>query len=163
MFNSLQSHGPQPSRLFCPWDSPARMNTGMGCHFILQGTKLTDAPKHTTWCPVQDSRLNFTHQSSGTTTSHQEVDMGPWTNLTHQGADDRIKRNDNPAGCERETTNTVSLVQTLSRVQLCATMDCSPPGSSVLGFSRQEYRNGLPFPFPEDIPDPGIKPGSPTL
>ena len=30
-------------------------------------------------------------------------------------------------------------------------------------FSRQEYRSGLPFPSPGDLPDPGIKPGSPTL
>ena len=29
--------------------------------------------------------------------------------------------------------------------------------------SRQEYWNGLPFPPPADLPDPGIKPGSPTL
>ena len=27
-----------------------------------------------------------------------------------------------------------------------------------MGFSRQEYWNGLPFPGPEDLPDPGIKP-----
>ena len=32
-----------------------------------------------------------------------------------------------------------------------------------MGFSRQEYWNGLPFPSPGDLPDPGIKPGSPTL
>ena len=30
-------------------------------------------------------------------------------------------------------------------------------------FSRQEYWSGLPFPFPGDLPDPGIKPGSPAL
>ena len=30
-------------------------------------------------------------------------------------------------------------------------------------FSRQEYWSGLPFPFPWDLPDPGIKPGSPAL
>ena len=29
-------------------------------------------------------------------------------------------------------------------------------------FSRQEYRNGLPFPLPEGLPDPGIKPTSPV-
>ena len=29
--------------------------------------------------------------------------------------------------------------------------------------SRQEYWSGLPFPFPGDLPDPGIEPGSPTL
>ena len=32
-----------------------------------------------------------------------------------------------------------------------------------MGFSRQEYWSGLPFPSPGDLPDPGIKPGSPTL
>ena len=32
-----------------------------------------------------------------------------------------------------------------------------------MGFSRQEYWSGLPFPPPGDLPDPGIEPGSPTL
>ena len=27
-----------------------------------------------------------------------------------------------------------------------------------VGFPRQEYWSGLPFPFPGDFPDPGIKP-----
>ena len=30
-----------------------------------------------------------------------------------------------------------------------------------MGFSRQEYWNGLPFPSPGDLPDPGIEPQSP--
>ena len=30
-------------------------------------------------------------------------------------------------------------------------------------FSRQEYWSGLPFPSPGDLPDPGIKPRSPSL
>ena len=32
-----------------------------------------------------------------------------------------------------------------------------------MGFSRQEYRSGLPFPSPVDIPNTGIEPRSPTL
>ena len=32
-----------------------------------------------------------------------------------------------------------------------------------VGFSRQEYWSGLPFPPPGDLPDPEIKPGSPAL
>ena len=32
-----------------------------------------------------------------------------------------------------------------------------------MGFSRQEYRSGLSFPFPGDLPDPGIDPRSPAL
>ena len=39
----------------------------------------------------------------------------------------------------------------------------APPGSSVHGFSRQEYWSGLPFPSPGDLPDPGIEPVSPAL
>ena len=30
-------------------------------------------------------------------------------------------------------------------------------------FSRQEYWSGLPFPSPEDLPNPRIEPGSPAL
>ena len=36
----------------------------------------------------------------------------------------------------------------------------APPS---LGFYRQGYISGMPFPSPEDLPDPGIEPGSPTL
>ena len=39
----------------------------------------------------------------------------------------------------------------------------SPPGSSSIGFPRQEYYSGLPFPSPGDLPDPGIEPLSPAL
>ena len=41
------------------------------------------------------------------------------------------------------------------------TIACQTPLS--MGFSRQEYWNGLPFPSPGDLPDPGIKPRSPAL
>ena len=32
-----------------------------------------------------------------------------------------------------------------------------------MGFPRQEHWNGLPFPPPGNLPDPGIEPKSPTL
>ena len=32
-----------------------------------------------------------------------------------------------------------------------------------IGFPRQEYWNGLPFPSPENLPEPGIEPVSPVL
>ena len=35
--------------------------------------------------------------------------------------------------------------------------------SLSMGFSRREYWNGLPFPSPEDLSDPGIEPWSPAL
>ena len=37
-------------------------------------------------------------------------------------------------------------------------MDCNLPGSSVHGIFQ-----GLPFPPPGDLPNPGIEPGSPAL
>ena len=43
---------------------------------------------------------------------------------------------------------------------LCNPMDYSPPGSSVMGFPRQDYWSGLPFPSPGDLPDPVVKPMS---
>ena len=41
------------------------------------------------------------------------------------------------------------------------TVACQAPLS--MGFSRQEYWSGLPFPPSGDLPDPGIKPGYPAL
>ena len=55
-------------------------------------------------------------------------------------------------------------VKSLSRVQLFATPWTEEPGRlQSMGFSRQEYWNGLPFPSSGDLPNPGIKPGSPAL
>ena len=57
-----------------------------------------------------------------------------------------------------------SEVKSLSHVQLFATpwtVAHQAPASMV--FSRQEYWNGLPFPFPSDLPDPGIESRSPTF
>ena len=36
----LRTQGLQPARLLCPWDFPGK-NTGVGCHFLLQGIFLT--------------------------------------------------------------------------------------------------------------------------
>ena len=52
----------------------------------------------------------------------------------------------------------------LSLVPLFATscsVVCQAPLS--MGFSSQEYWSGLPFPSPEDLPDPGIETASPAL
>ena len=50
-----------------------------------------------------------------------------------------------------------------SCLALCNPMDCSLLGSSLsMGFPRQEYWSGLPFPPPGDLSDPGIEPVSPV-
>ena len=55
-------------------------------------------------------------------------------------------------------------VKSLSRIRLFATPWTgayqAPPS---MGFSRQEYRGGLPFSSPGDLPNPGIEPRSPTF
>ena len=55
-------------------------------------------------------------------------------------------------------------MKSLSRVQLFVipwVVAYQAPLS--MGFSRQGYWSGLPFPSPGDLPDPGIEPGSPVL
>ena len=55
-------------------------------------------------------------------------------------------------------------VKLLSRVQLFATpWTVAYQAPLSMGFSRQEYWSGLPFPSPGDLPNPGIEPRSPAL
>ena len=54
-----------------------------------------------------------------------------------------------------------SKCEPLSCAWLFVTRDCQAPLS--MGFSRQEYWSGLPFPSPGDLPDPGIELRSPAL
>ena len=55
-------------------------------------------------------------------------------------------------------------MKSLSRVQLSVTpWTVAHQASPSMGFSRQEYWNGLPFPSPGDLPDPGMEPGSLAL
>ena len=60
--------------------------------------------------------------------------------------------------------NIVNMYRSLLHVQLFATpwtVACQTPLS--MGFSRQEHWSGLPFPSPGDLPNAGIKQGSPAL
>ena len=55
-------------------------------------------------------------------------------------------------------------VKSLSRVRLFATpWTVAHQAPLSMGFSRQEYWSGLPFPSPGDLPSPGIEPRSPAL
>ena len=54
-------------------------------------------------------------------------------------------------------------VKSLSRVRLCDPWTVAHQAPPSMGFSRQEYWSGLPFPSPGDLPNPGIEPRSPTL
>ena len=55
-------------------------------------------------------------------------------------------------------------VKSLSRVRLFATpWTVAYQAPLSMRFFRQEFWSGLPFPSPWDLPNPGIKPRSPTL
>ena len=55
-------------------------------------------------------------------------------------------------------------MKSLSRVRLFATpWTVAHRAPLSMGFSRQEYWSGLPFPSPGDLPEPGIEPRSPAL
>ena len=65
------------------------------------------------------------------------------------------------------TTSGLSMSVPAKQLQLCQTlcdpMDYSPPGFSVMGFSRQGYWSGLPCPPPGKLPNTGIKSASVCL
>ena len=51
MSDSVGPHRRQPTRLPCPWDSPGK-NTGVGCHFLLQCTKVKSESEVAQSCPT---------------------------------------------------------------------------------------------------------------
>ena len=70
----------------------------------------------------------------------------------------------NPVGQPHNSSVSGGGVQLLTCIQLFVTpwtVACQAPLS--MGFSRQGYWNGLPFPSPGDLPNPEIEPMSPAL
>ena len=67
--------------------------------------------------------------------------------------------------CQQEKTNTRSdlMRPVISRVRLFAALwPVAHQAPLSMGFSRQEYWSGLPFPPPGDLPHSGIEPASPV-
>ena len=57
MSDSVRPHRWQPIRLRCPWDSPGK-NTGVGCHFLLQGLKVKSESDVAQLCPTLSSPMD---------------------------------------------------------------------------------------------------------
>ena len=55
------------------------------------------------------------------------------------------------------------MLSRFSLIQLCSPRDYSPPGSSVHGILQARILEWVAILFSRDLPNPGIKPGSPTL
>ena len=65
--------------------------------------------------------------------------------------------------CDKEGKEGTCVLSCFSHVSLFVTLwpvPCQIP--LLMGFSRQEHWSGLPYPFPGNLPDPGIEPTSPT-
>ena len=63
-------------------------------------------------------------------------------------------------------TNSHTCLCAQSRLIFCDPLDCACQAPPLMGFPRQEYWSWLPFPFPGDLPNPGIEqvsPASPVL
>ena len=87
--------------------------------------------------------------------SYKEQKEYPWTN--YLTTPKTLGYNTSLPYC---TSSVVLVAQ--SCLTLCDPMDCSLPGFSM-GFSRQEYWSGLPFPSPGDLPNPATELGAPVL
>ena len=133
----MPPHRWQPTRLLCPWDSPGT-NTGVGCHFLLQCMKVRSESEFAQSCLTLSNPIDCSLPGSSV---HGIFQAG----VLEWGAIAFSKK-------------------LLSHVQLFVTpwiVACQAPLS--MGFSRQEYWSGLPFPSPRDLRNPGIEPRSPAL
>ena len=85
--------------------------------------------------------------------TQQQIDPTPSSSvITGEATDSCV--------CEQKEILRVKVLFAQSCPTLCNPMDCSPPGSSTMGFFRKEHWSGLPCPPPGDLPDPSE---SPTL
>ena len=159
-------------RLLIPWDSPGK-NTGVGCHFLLRGIFLTQGSNpglpHCRWILYQRSLYWATREAL----------------ICTVGSKNTLESITTPGCCNNLTVSDwiiftrLCVLSHFSPLWLFATLWTvvhQPPPS--MGFSRQEYWIGLPFPSPGDLPDPGVEgllscigrgfftaepPGSPSL
>ena len=58
MSDSVRPQRQQPTRLPCPQDSPGK-NTGVGCHFLLQGMKVKSENEVTQLCPTPSDPMDY--------------------------------------------------------------------------------------------------------
>ena len=172
-------------------DSPGQ-NTGVGCHSLLQGIFPTQG-LNLGLLPCRQILYHLSHQGSPLQIPNPSLimrrkhqtnpDLGKFYNksdleslkLSRSSKIKNIKQTVTAKGGSRRNDDSVQCVK-LDRVleqkkdirlklgQLFATpwtAACQAPLS--MGFSRQQYWSGLPFPSPGDLPNPGIKPRSTAL
>ena len=117
MFNSVQPHRQQPTRLLCPWASPGK-NTGVGFHFLFQCMKGKVKVKLLSPVRLLATPWTVAHQAPlPMEFSKQEY----WSGLPYPPPGD-------PSKSEVKQSEVSQSCPTL-----CDPMDCSLPGFSVRG------------------------------
>ena len=147
MSDSVRPHRQQPTRLPCPWDSPGK-NTGVDFHFLLQCVK------------VKVKSL-----------SRVRLLATPWTAAYQAPTSMGFSKQEYWSGLPLPSPSYIptsyiilysNYVPSCSVVWLFGTpWTAGPQAPLSMEFSKQEYWNGLPFPSPGDLPNPGTEPESP--
>ena len=142
MSDSVRPHRWKPTRL-CPRDSPGK-NTGVGCHFLLQCMKVKSESEVAQLCPILCDPMDCSLPGFSVHGIFQARVL-EWGAIVFY--------------------NTLSkhgglVIKSCPTLVTPWTVACQAPLS--MGFPRQEYWSGLPFPPPGDLPDPAIEPASPA-
>ena len=146
-----------------PWDSPGK-NTGVGCHFLLQCMKVKSEVAQS--CPTLSDPMDCSLPgSSSMGFSRQEY----WSGVPLPSPS-RVSRKAEAELFPNQWTLIVSFLPFQRRRHLLTaaqTLGCylavAFQASLFMGFPRQAYLNGLPFPSPGDLPHPGMEPESLAL
>ena len=126
--DSVRPHGPQPTRLLRPWDSPGQ-NTVVGCHFLLQCMKVESESEVTQSCPTLSDPMDCSLPGSSIHGIFQATVL-EWVAIAFSDVSVLL----------------LLLLSRFSRVRLCATpWTAAYQASQSMGFSRQEHWSGLPF------------------
>ena len=130
MSDSVWPHGLQPTRLLRPWDFPGK-SFGVGCHCLLQCMKVKNESEVTQLCPTLSNPMDCSLPGSFVHGIFQARVL-EWGAIAFSNAWKwKVK------------------VKSLSRVRLLATpWTAAYQAPPSMGFSRQEYWNGVPLPSP---------------
>ena len=171
---SLRPHGPRPTRLLCPGDSPHE-NTGVGCHAFLQGIILTQGLNPYLLSVLHYRQIIYRR-------APREAHEKPAAAKSLQSSPNLCDpRDSSPPGSpvpgilQARTLEWITIsfsnawkwkvkMKSLSHVRLLATpwtAAYQPPPS--MGFSRQEYWSGVPLPSPMTNLDTILKSRAITL
>ena len=128
MSDSVWSHRWQPMRLPCPWDSPGK-NTGVGCHFLLQCMKVKSESEVAQSCPTLCDPRDGSPPGSPVLGILQARTL-EWVAISFSNA-----------------WKWKGKVKSFSRFWLLATpWTAAYQAPPSMGFSRQDYRSGMPLP-----------------